>query len=485
MAWLAFAVMSIFADTTGTSTASPSPTPTVEMIHDDIVVQEEIVDSTSNILKSMEIFPRTVPTTSPTPGEMKNMSGMYYGGHEMQMSSTVNVGDPMEREASGTAWNPDSSPMYAKMKMNNDGSMWMFMGTAFLRYTDVGSSRDVSTAGKGGRSRTDAPSMFMAMYSRPIGAKAQFGFRSMLSLDPVIERGYGYPLLYQSGEVYRGQPIHDRQHPHDLISELAVTWSYKFNDKRSFFLYAGYPGEPALGPPMYLHRTSGMNNPDAPIGHHWQDATHITFGVVTAGYSFGKAKIEASAFNGTEPNENRWNFDKPRLNSFSGRFSFNPTKNLALQISHGYLKNPEPAEPEIHILRKTTASAIYNKKFDDDHNFAGTFVWGQNYANGKATNAVLFEANYDFFRNAVFGRFETVEKSGHDLVLDHALEDEVFRVNKVSVGYVRDIVKGKGIDVGLGGMATANFNPQTLTPYYGGTSHGGWQLFMRFRPSKM
>src|ERR1043166_10000553 len=90
----------------------------------------------------------------------------------------------------------------------------MLMETAFLRYTDVGSDRDVSIAGKGGRSRVDAPSMFMAMYSHLIGKNAQFGFRAMLSLDPLIERGYGYPLLYQTGETYRGEPIHDRQHPH-------------------------------------------------------------------------------------------------------------------------------------------------------------------------------------------------------------------------------------------------------------------------------
>lgn len=415
--------------------------------------------------------------------DMANMSGMHHG-NEMKMSSVTNIGDPMERESSGTAWAPDSSPMYAKMKMNDDGSMWMFMGTAFLRYTSVGSTRNVSVAGKGNRSRVDAPSMFMAMYSKPIGEKSQFGFRSMFSLDPVIQRGYGYPLLYQTGEQFRGQPVHDRQHPHDLISELAVTFSHKFDDKKSFYLYAGYPGEPALGPPMFLHRNSGMNNPDAPIGHHWQDATHITYGVLTAGFSFGKAKVEASTFNGTEPNENRWNFDKPRLNSFSGRFTVNPTKNLSFQISHGYLKNPEPLEPEVRILRKTTASAIYNKTFDDDHNWASTFVWGQNYANGERSNSFLFESNYDFLKNAVFGRLETVNKSGQDLVLNPPLNDGRFQVNVFSVGYVRDIVQGKGIDVGLGGMATINHNPDSLAPVYGGTTHGGWQFFMRFRPSK-
>jgi len=400
------------------------------------------------------------------------------------MSSVSNIGDPMEREGSGTSWIPDSSPMYAKVKMSEDGSMWMFMGTGFIRYTSIGSSRDVSASGKGDRNRADAPTMFMVMYSKPLNEKSQIGFRGMFSLDPIFQRGYGYPLLYQTGEQFRGRPIHDRQHPHDLFSELAVTYSYKFNNKKSFYLYAGYPGEPALGPPMFLHRNSGMNNADAPIGHHWQDATHITFGVVTAGFSFGKAKIEASAFNGTEPNENRWNFDKPRLNSFSGRFSFNPTKNWAFQISHGYLRNPEPLEPEIRILHKTTASAIYNKMIDENHNWASTFLWGQNHSNGKSTNSVLFESNYDFFKNAVFGRVETVQKTGHDLVLNPVDLNNIFRVNAFSIGYVRDLVQNKGIDVGLGAMGTLDKNPTTLTPYYGGTTHGGWQIFMRFRPSK-
>lgn len=430
------------------------------------------------------------PKVSPTPhehgakpDEHSMPGGDHTSGHKM--SSVTNIGDSMERESSGTAWAPDSSPVYAKMKMTDGGGMWMFMGTAFLRYTQIGSSRDVSVAGKGSKAKTDFPTMFMAMYSHPVSENSQIGFRGMMSLDPIFEQGFGYPLLYQSGEQFRGQPMHDRQHPHDFISELAVTFSHKFDDKKSFFLYAGIPGEPALGPPMYLHRVSGMNNPDAPISHHWQDATHITYGVLTAGFSFGKAKIEASAFNGTEPDENRWNFDKPRFNSFSGRFSLNPTKNLSLQISHGYLKNPEPLEPEIRILRKTTASAIYNKQLGEDRNWASSFVWGQNYANGERSNSFLFESNYDFYKNAVFGRVETVKKSGHDLVLDHPLDHDQFWVQSFSIGYVRDIVQGKGIDVGLGGMATINHNPRILAPVYGGTTHGGWQVFMRFRPSKL
>jgi hypothetical protein len=433
------------------------------------------------------------PSASPTPHDHTKMGGDMkqgddHSGHAMrEMSSTVNIGDPMSREGSGTAWLPDSSPMHAYSKMYENGGMLMLMGTAFVRYTQIGSDRDVSVAGKGDRNRFDAPNMFMAMYSKPVGERSQIGFRAMASLDPLTQRGYGYPLLYQSGELFDGQPMHDRQHPHDFISELAGTFSTKVGEKQSFFVYGGVVGEPALGPPMFLHRPSGMNNPDAPIGHHWQDASHISWGVITGGYSFGKFKFEASSFNGTEPDENRWAFDKVKLNSWSFRVSANPTKDLAIQFSHGYLKDPERAEPELDHLRRTTASVMYNRAIGEDRNWASTFVWGQNSKEGEFTNSFLFESDYSFGKNAVFGRFEMVQKDGHELVLDHddPIHDNVFLVGAYSVGYVRDLVKDKALDVGLGGMATFNTNPSELVPYYGGTKHAGWQIFLRFRPSKM
>lgn len=414
---------------------------------------------------------------------MSNMPGMNRGG--MEMRSTVNVGEPMTREGSGTSWVPDSSPMHAYTKMLKDGGMLMVHGAMFLRYTAIGSSRDVSIAGKGSRRRFDAPSMFMVMYSRPINEKSQLGLRAMLSLDPLIERGWGYPLLYQSGETFRGRPLHDRQHPHEFISELAATYSYKIDDKNSFFLYAGYPGEPALGPPMFLHRASGANDPDAPIGHHWQDATHVAFGVLTAGFTHGKFKFEASAFKGREPDENRWAFDPPKLDSFSGRLSLNPNKEWSLQISYGYLKNPEPAEPEIHITRRLTASAIYNKVFDDNRNWSNTFVWGQNYNTEGRTNAVLFESNYEFHKNSIFGRFEEVQKNSHELDLAPSLTLGNLWVGAYSLGYLRDIIRDKGVDVGIGTTATFNTNPTGISSVYGGTRHTGWQVFLRLRPSRM
>lgn len=464
--------------------AKPAPSPTPAQGHQNHAMPKPAATPTP--AHQEHGTPKLAATPTPEHQDHGAMGGQTQdGGH--QMSSSIDIGDPMNREGSGTSWLPDSSPMHAYSKMYKDGGMLMLMGTGFLRYTQVGSDRDVSAAGKGSRSRVSAPTMFMAMYTRPLTERSQLGLRVMASLDPIIERGYGYPLLYQSGELYRGLPIHDRQHPHDFISELAASYSYKVSDEQSFFLYGGIAGEPALGPPMFLHRPSGMNNPDAPIGHHWQDASHITWGVLTAGYNFGKFKIEGSVFNGTEPDENRWAFDTLRLNSFSGRFSFNPTKDLSFQISHGYLKKPERAEPDLDHLHRTTASAIYNKVFDEDRNWASTFVWGRNYKEGKATNSFLFESDYTFGKNSIFGRVERVEKDGHELVIPHEdpLSEGVYWVGSYSLGYVRDVVKDKGLDVGIGGKATLNSNPGALTPIYGGTNHGGWQLFIRFRPSKM
>ncbi len=422
---------------------------------------------------------------------MKSKEHGEHAGHDhagddmMAMPSSVDLNDPMNRESSGTAWVPDSTPMYAKMKMRGR-DMLMLHGSLFPRYTHVGSDRDVSAAGKGGHNKLDAPSMFMVMYSHPLDARpqpqSQLGLRLMMSADPFIERGYGYPLLYQSGESYKGVALHDRQHPHDLFDELSATYSRRLGRGHSACLYVGYPGEPALGPPTFMHRAAAMDSPDAPISHHWQDSTHITFGVATLGFSTGKVKLEGSAFNGREPDENRYDFDEPRLNSASARLSWNPNANLAMQVSHGYLKNPEVLHPgNVH---RTTASLIYNKPLGADANWSSSLVWGQNKGHDK-TNSYLFETNYQKGVNTIYARLERVQKSGEELVLSPADEDEIFNVGAYSLGYVRDLRHGSGLDVGLGAQVTLNTNPGGLDPYYGSGSHGAFQVFLRIRPSRL
>jgi len=401
--------------------------------------------------------------------------GMH-GGHEMHMSmqSSVNIADPMSRESSGTAWVPDSTPMYGKMFMLGD-DMLMLHGAIFPRYTNVSTRR--------GDDRIDAPNWIMAMYSHPINETMQLGGRLMMSLDPLTEGGRGYPLLFQSGESWHDQPLHDRQHPHDLFDELSVSLSQKFDVDLSAYFYFGYPGEPALGPPTFMHRLSAMDDPDAPIAHHWQDSTHVTFGVATAGVQWRSIKIEGSVFNGREPDEDRYDFDRPRFDSFSGRVSWNPTQNLALQVSHGYIKSPEAVEPDVKRHR-TTASAIYNLPLGQDRNWSTSFVWGQNNDSGETTQSFLLETNFQRGRDTIYARWERVEKSGHELVLADGDLDKIFPVNAATIGYVRDLTHGHDVDVGLGGQFTINDFPDRANRYYGDGLGYAFEFFLRIRPSQ-
>jgi len=292
-------------------------------------------------------------------------------------------------------------------------------------------------------------------------------------------------LHYQSGESWNDQPLHDRQHPHDLFDELSLSLSHKFTDDVSGFLYFGYPGEPALGPPTFMHRPSAMDDPDAPIAHHWQDSTHITFGVATAGFVWRNVKLEGSLFTGREPDEDRYDFDQPRFDSASGRISWNPTPNLALQVSHGYIHSPEALEPNVNVQR-TTASVIYNQPLGADANWSNSFVWGQNDTTGEGkSQSFLVESNLQWKRETIYGRFEYVEKSGHELVLDAEDLDRLFGVSAWSIGYVHDFTHGNGLDVGLGGQFTVNTRPGHLDLYYGDDLGYGFQVFLRIRPSLM
>jgi hypothetical protein len=409
-------------------------------------------------------------------GDNMAMPHHDHAGHEthMEMRSSIDLADPMSREGSGTSWLPDSSPMYARMFMFDD-NMLMLHGAIFPRYTNVSTRR--------GDDRIDAPNWIMAMYSHPLGDSAQFGGRLMMSLDPLTEGGRGYPLLFQSGESWNGEPLHDRQHPHDLFDELSLSLSQKFDHDFSGYLYFGYPGEPALGPPTFMHRPSAMDDPDAPLGHHWQDSTHVTFGVATAGLVWNNVKIEGSIFTGREPDEDRYDFDRPRFDSYSGRISWNPTQNLALQVSYGYIHSPEALEPELNRHR-TTASLIYNLPLGPDTNWSNTFVWGQNHDTGEGkTQSFLVESNYQRGRNTIYLRWERVEKSGHELVLNDAADTRVFPVGAYTLGYVRDLSHGNGIDIGLGTQFTINDRPDRLDRYYGDDLGYAFEFFLRVRPS--
>src|SRR5205823_4798663 len=215
-----------------------------------------------------------------------------------------------------------------------------------------------------------------------------------------------FPLLLQTGETYGGVPLQDRQHPHDLFMETAALYRRPFGDIFGIELYAAASGEPALGPTAFMHRVSAMDNPLPPIGHHWQDATHITFGVLTAGVYNRWLKLEGSVFHGREPDEDRWNFDFGALDSWSGRLSVNPSQQTSFQVSYGYVNSPEAARPE-ESLHRVTASGSFSAPMLSDGNVALTALWGRNVAMGHSSDSALVEVNLDLDgKNVPFARVE-------------------------------------------------------------------------------
>jgi hypothetical protein len=319
-------------------------------------------------------------------------------------------------------------------------------------------------------------SMLMGMATRPVGP-GRLGLRSMISLDPATIGKEGYPLLLQTGETADGQNhLIDRQHPHDLFMELAGTYSVS-RGSSSVFLYGGLPGEPALGPPVFMHRPSGVEFPGAPISHHWLDSSHITFGVVTAGVISGSWKLEGSLFKGREPDENRYDIESPKLDSRSARLSWNPSENLGLQASRGRLESPEQLAPEVDTDR-TTVSALYSRAGGRSRVDAA-LAWGRNRNRPGATlDAFLGEATFTVReRHRVFARGEVAEK---DELFDegHPFHGRVFTVGKAEVGYLYEFYRATRVALGIGATGSLYFVPDPIGGEYGDAPTGG-MLYLR------
>lgn len=376
---------------------------------------------------------------------------------------------PMSRESSGTSWQPDSTPMEGVHFMHNDWDLMMH-GFASAIYD--------KQKGRRGDEKIFNESMFMLMAQRPL-AEGTLGLRSMFSLEPLMGKN-GYPLLLQNGETGDGiTPLIDRQHPHDFFMELAASFSKPLTADSSVFGYFGLPGEPAIGPPAFMHRFSGMDIPSAPITHHWLDSTHITYGVATLGYIWKNLKLETSVFNGREPNQNRWDIESPKFNSASIRVSFNPVEDLSMQASFAYIDSPEQLEPQVDTKR-TTVSITYNKAIKG-MDWQATFAWGQNNnMPGRVLNGFLLESAVNFLdTHTVFSRFERVGKD--ELFLENdPLHGREFVVNKVTFGYIYDLPAWRHMKWGIGGSLDVNILPDKLKQSYGDNPLG-YMFFVRVK----
>lgn len=396
------------------------------------------------------------------------------------MSHSYSRSLPMNRNGSGTGWLPDASPMYGYMHHHED---WMFMlhGNLFLRYNH----QDITDEGTRGDSKIDAPNWIMGMAQRPLGMRGLLHFNLMLSADHIIAGGSGYPLLFQSGETFEDRPLVDRQHPHDFFSELSAAYSHQFSPDADALVYLALPGEPALGPVAFMHRVSSLPNPDAPLGHHWLDATHITFGVATLGLRYKQFKLEGSQFTGREPDEDRYGFDKPRFDSQSMRLSWNPASAWALQGSFAFIKSPEVLDPD-EDLHRSTASVIYSQKLArPQHFWNSTLAWGYNFVNtDHAEYSLLLESALELDRWIIYGRAENIQKSAEELVLSGFDPDTKFDISALTLGGSYRLYSGSHIDLLYGMQGSLYLPAQDLKSIYGDAPLAA-EIYFRVAPALM
>jgi hypothetical protein len=332
-------------------------------------------------------------------------------------------------------------------------------------------------SGPRGDDKAFASGMLMGMARRPLG-DGTLQLRGMLSPDPIMGKS-GYPLLLASGETANGSDrLVDRQHPHDFFMELSASVSQNTGANSSVFLYAGLPGEPAFGPPAFMHREAIMDSPEAPISHHWLDSTHISFGVLTAGIVLDGVKLEVSRFNGREPDQHRWNIETGPLDSTSVRASWNPTRTLALQGSWGHFTDPEQLEPGVN-QKRWSASALWADEVASGWKLAGTLAWGRKTIGDHKDDAYVAEASLKHSGWTLFGRGEITEN--RELVADPNDHGPAFRVGKVSLGAVRDFRVADHLALGAGGLVSVNFVPDALAPLYGGHDATGAMGFVRLK----
>jgi hypothetical protein len=378
---------------------------------------------------------------------------------------------PMNRDASGTSWQPDLSRHGGVHAMRGG---WSLMGHAQVNLTHDWQG------GPRGDDKTFVGGMIMGSARRDFGDGSTLNLRAMLSPAPFMGEE-GFPLLLAAGETADGvTPLVDRQHPHELLMELSASYARPLGERDSVFAYIGLPGEPAFGPPAFMHRMSAMDSPEAPITHHWLDSTHIVFGVATLGWVHDAFKLEASSFRGREPDEDRYDIESPALDSWAVRASWNPAPEWSLQASYADVTAPEQLEPD-EDETKWSASAIHARRFGADGWWSSTLAWGRKTNDhGESKHAWLLEtALSPDDRWTVFARAERIE-TDELLSGPGGGHGDIHTVAKASVGAVYDWRLAENVRFGLGALYSLNRVPAALEPAYGGDPDGG-MIFVRLK----
>ncbi len=365
------------------------------------------------------------------------------------------------------AADPQDHSQHQMMDMPSSGWGFMQDGVAYGLFNHQGGPR--------GGDEFTMTSWWMGMLSRSMGSSS-LDLTGMFSLDPVTAGVTGYGEIFQVGETADGRPLVDRQHPHDVFMQLSGAWRKPLGEQLWLAIAGGPSGEPALGPPAFMHRASAAAIPFAPLGHHAFDSTHISFGVVTAAVGSKRWTLEASAFNGREPDERRWDIDVGTLSSRSARLWFRPSSEWELQVSSGHLAGPEQLDPG--DATRTTASATWLRHTRDGF-AAAAFGYGTN-AHEIRRSAFFGEGTWQRGRDTFSSRIEIVQVETSTLLGNHD-PARVDALGALTLAAEHGLFRARGMDAAAGVNLTVYAVPAALRATHG-SQPVSFQVFLSVRP---
>jgi hypothetical protein len=365
----------------------------------------------------------------------------------------------------------DATPPSAPAQPSPWHLMWH--GYAFLDSNRQG--------GPSGSRDFESINHFMVVAERPLGAWT-LSLLGMFSLEPATVLPEGSPLLFQRGETYRGTLLIDRQHAHDLFAELGAAWERPLGDAMHVRFFAGLRGEPAVGPEAYPHRASAAEIPMAPLSHHNLDSTHISDDVLTAAWSVKRVTVDGSVFHGAEPDENRWDLDQGKIDSYAGRIAWRPG-HFELQVSACRREEPEAVEPGDQT--RQTASVAW------DHTLphGSIAVLGASGRNLLPDDQVewghLLEATWNLdTRHFIYGRLEQVDRDLYELIhktqRPEGVDPKRVHVESLVLGYAYAIPLIQEAQTAVGAALGYYHFDDRLDDVYGSSPVSLW-VYLRFR----
>jgi hypothetical protein len=349
-----------------------------------------------------------------------------------------------------------------------------------------------AASGPRGGAQFAAPNMFMIDAGTGIGARQFLNLDLMGTAERWTYPDHGYTEPLQIGEVQaNGTPYVDAQHPHSSpIMGLTLEETIKLGSSSRLAVFFAPRGESTDGPIAYMHRESARDDPDAPLGHHvGQDVGHISSTVLGARLDLGAWRLEASAFNGTEPEPTRVDLPIAPINSAALRISYHLTPSDSVMASAAKVDQSDALYPGTRSATRLSGS-LYDHLTFEGADIDQSFVFGSisRHPNSRSSVSFLDEVLWQLDASDFWGRVEVLQRLRSELRIpasargDTQVDDERW-VSALTFGVTHWALRYRHLEMGMGAAITMDVVPAEWSSAYGSRTPVTGRLLLQIRGS--